>query len=63
MILNRKSEEKVSELLQIIENLKTKLMKSGITKGLNDPQTLQISEQLDIYIIRYQKLVSKKSNY
>ncbi|WP_445488817.1 aspartyl-phosphate phosphatase Spo0E family protein [Niallia sp. 03133] len=64
MKLNRNSEEKMGELLQIIESLKLKLMKSGIDKGLNDPKTLQISEQLDVYIVRYQRLAAAdKSNY
>ncbi|MGP7817072.1 Spo0E family sporulation regulatory protein-aspartic acid phosphatase [Niallia sp. 01092] len=59
MIFNGDSDEKMSELLQIIENLKVKLIKTGIDKGLTDPNTLQISEQLDTYIVKYQKLVSK----
>ena len=46
-------------ILHKIENLKVLLIKSGMDKGLGHPNTLQLSEQLDIYIVKYQQLVEK----
>ena len=61
MITKKDNKENMSELLQDIEFLKLKLIKSGSDKGLNDPRTLQISEQLDTYIVKYQRLAAQKS--
>jgi hypothetical protein len=61
MIINKRSEENNIELLIIIDNLKEKLVQSGFEHGLNDPKTLKISQQLDIYIVQYQRLIAKKS--
>jgi len=47
-------------LLQKIEHLKAMLIKSGMDKGLCHPSTLQLSEQLDIYIVQYQQSMTKK---
>lgn len=47
-------------ILQKIENLKILLIKSGMDKGLCHPNTLQLSEQLDIYIVKYQQSMEKK---
>jgi hypothetical protein len=59
MITKKDNKESMSELLQDIESLKLKLIKSGSDKGLNDPRTLQISEQLDTYIVKYQRRCPK----
>jgi len=59
MITKKDNKESISELLQDIESLKLKLIKSGSDKGLNDPRTLQISEQLDTYIVKYQRLAAQ----
>lgn len=47
-------------ILQKIENLKILLIKSGMDKGLCHPNTMQLSEQLDIYIVKYQQSMEKK---
>lgn len=57
MMINYYSEE-ICEVLGTIEQLKEKLIESGNLKGLNDPDTLNISVELDNYIVKYQKLVA-----
>lgn len=52
--------ENVCELLDTIELLKIELLKYGIEKGLNDPNTIQLSELLDTYIVMYQKKIAQK---
>jgi hypothetical protein len=60
MALSRVNIDNVCELLDTINLLKTELLKYGIEKGLNDPNTLQLSELLDTYIIMYQKKIAQK---
>ncbi|HEO8419367.1 aspartyl-phosphate phosphatase Spo0E family protein [Niallia sp. FSL W8-0635] len=60
MALSRANIDNVCELLDTIDLLKTELLKYGIEKGLNDPNTIQISELLDTYIIMYQKKIAQK---
>ncbi|MDU1846706.1 aspartyl-phosphate phosphatase Spo0E family protein [Niallia alba] len=60
MVLSRINLENACELLDTIDLLKTQLLKYGIEKGLNDPNTIQISEQLDTYIVMYQKKMAQK---
>lgn len=62
MVLSRINIENACELLDTIDLLKTQLLKYGIEKGLNDPNTIQISEQLDTYIVMYQKKMAQKQN-
>ncbi|MCT2344379.1 aspartyl-phosphate phosphatase Spo0E family protein [Niallia taxi] len=61
MIAKKDNKESMSELLQDIESLKLELIKAGSDRGLNDPGTLRISEQLDTYIVRYQRMAAQKS--
>lgn len=60
MALSRMNTENVCELLDTIDSLKTQLLKYGVEKGLNDPNTIQISELLDTYIVMYQKKMTQK---
>ncbi|WP_312096447.1 aspartyl-phosphate phosphatase Spo0E family protein [Niallia sp.] len=60
MALSRMNIENVCELLDTIELLKIELLKYGIEKGLNDPNTIQLSELLDTYIVMYQKKIAQK---
>ena len=60
MAISRINIKNVCELLETIELLKIELLKYGIEKGLNDPNTIQLSELLDTYIIMYQKKIAKK---
>lgn len=60
MALSRVNVDNICELMDTIDLLKTELLKYGIEKGLNDPNTIQISELLDTYIIVYQKMIAQK---
>jgi len=60
MALSKINVENVCELLDTIDLLKTELLKYGIEKGLNDPNTIRISELLDTYIVMYQKKIAQK---
>ncbi len=60
MVLSRMNIENVCELMDTIDSLKIQLLKYGIEKGLNDPNTIQISELLDTYIVMYQKKMAQK---
>ncbi|WP_410796583.1 aspartyl-phosphate phosphatase Spo0E family protein [Niallia circulans] len=46
--------------MDTIDSLKIQLLKYGIEKGLDDPNTIQISELLDTYIVMYQKKLAQK---
>ena len=43
-------------LLQKIESLRIQLTYNGIEKGFNDQKTIEISQKLDNYILKYQSL-------
>lgn len=43
-------------LLQKIESLRIQLTYNGIEKGFNDKKTIEISQELDNYILKYQSL-------
>lgn len=60
MVLSRMNIENVCELMDTIDSLKIQLLKYGIEKGLDDPNTIQISELLDTYIVMYQKKMAQK---
>ena len=60
MVLSRVNSENVCELIDKIDLLKIQLLKYGVEKGLNDPNTIQISEILDTYIVQYQKKMCQK---
>jgi Spo0E like sporulation regulatory protein len=60
MVLSRMNIENVCELMDTIDSLKIQLLKYGIEKGLDDPNTIQISELLDTYIVMYQKKLAQK---
>ncbi|GAA0456666.1 aspartyl-phosphate phosphatase Spo0E family protein [Alkalibacillus silvisoli] len=39
-----------------IKDLRIKMVKSGVTKGLNHPNTVKLSQELDILLNEYQNL-------
>jgi hypothetical protein len=43
-------------LLQKIKSLRIQLTYNGIEKGFNDKKTIEISQELDNYILKYQSL-------
>ncbi|MCQ6280397.1 aspartyl-phosphate phosphatase Spo0E family protein [Bacillus sp. EB600] len=43
-------------LLQKIESLRIQLTHIGIEKGFNDKKNIEISQELDNYILKYQSL-------
>ncbi|HWJ78091.1 MAG TPA: aspartyl-phosphate phosphatase Spo0E family protein [Niallia sp.] len=59
MVINRNNMENIVEVLNQIEHLKKLLLQYGVNHGLNHPVTIKVSEQLDAYIVTYQKLTSK----
>lgn len=59
MVIDRKNLNSMVDILQEIESLKKLLLQYGTNHGLTDPITLKISEQLDTYIVTYQKLMIK----
>jgi hypothetical protein len=44
-------------LLLKINYYREELIKTGNSKGFNDPETLRLSQNLDRLIVKYQKLV------
>jgi stage 0 sporulation regulatory protein len=49
------------ELLSKIDNLRKQMFSKGKTKGISHPETLEISEKLDMLIYKFQKLIIKIS--
>jgi len=47
-------------LLIIIKRLRAEMIRIGISEGLTNEKTIRISQKLDRYISRYQKLKSAK---
>lgn len=43
------------ELSQEIEQLREKLVELAILKGINDPEVIKLSQELDELIVEYQK--------
>jgi hypothetical protein len=51
---------KTDEILSLgnkIESLRNEMIRIGIQEGLTSIRTIQISQQLDNYIARYQKML------
>lgn len=48
------------ELYETIELLRKKLFENASNKGFSDERTIAISQTLDLYLSRYEKLKSKK---
>jgi hypothetical protein len=44
-------------LLLKINYYRAELIRAGNTKGLNDPETIRLSQNLDRLIVKYQKLL------
>jgi hypothetical protein len=49
--------EEKSKLEKIINVKRKELIKTGMQEGLQSKRTLIISQQLDIFIVKYQKLL------
>jgi hypothetical protein len=47
-----------SKLEKLIETLRDEMIRIGIQEGLNSKRTLEISQELDIYISKYHFLKS-----
>ncbi|WP_102271675.1 aspartyl-phosphate phosphatase Spo0E family protein [Cytobacillus massiliigabonensis] len=47
-------------LLKMINKLREEMIKIGLSEGLNSKNTIKISQMLDIYISKYQKINSTK---
>ncbi|WP_102348946.1 aspartyl-phosphate phosphatase Spo0E family protein [Bacillus sp. Marseille-P3661] len=49
-----------STLLKEIDFLRAKLITSGITNGMRDPQTIHLSQQLDQLLNKYNDVTRNK---
>jgi hypothetical protein len=49
-----------NELLAYIEVLRKALIFIGLTNGLLNDRTVQASQELDYFIIQYQKIITKQ---
>lgn len=47
-------------LEQIIEDLRKRLNQLAKEKSLSDQLVIQLSQELDLYIVQYQKMVQKR---
>jgi len=50
-----------NELLTYIECLREELIRLGLKYGFNHKRTIHASQELDYFIVEYQKLTSKVS--
>ncbi|MBP2241516.1 hypothetical protein J2Z40_002079 [Cytobacillus eiseniae] len=46
-------------LLVIIKSLREEMIRIGNSEGLSNEQTLKVSQKLDYYILKYQKLIHR----
>ncbi|MFD2446566.1 Spo0E family sporulation regulatory protein-aspartic acid phosphatase [Bacillus sp. CGMCC 1.16607] len=53
--------DKQTKLLRQINKLRLKMIKVGLNKGLENNETIIISEQLDLLLLKYQLLAFKKN--
>jgi len=49
----------LEELEYQIDTLRTHMINVGILKGLTHPETIKLSQELDILLNQYQKVASK----
>ncbi|WP_077214366.1 aspartyl-phosphate phosphatase Spo0E family protein [Bacillus dakarensis] len=50
------------DLIKMIEALRLDMIKIGLVHGLSSKKVIQLSEQLDYYIVQYQTLHIKNDN-
>jgi hypothetical protein len=50
----------IHELEETIELLRKKLLETASSKGFSDERTITISQSLDLYLTRYNKLTCDK---
>lgn len=53
---------KEGNLVTVIETLRKEMIRTGIEEGLASQKTLALSQLLDLYIMKYQELISKRYN-
>jgi len=51
-------EEKLNKLLIKINNLRYQLLEKATKEGIESPVVLKISQELDVYIVKYQQVRS-----
>jgi hypothetical protein len=56
------SESELAELQELIEKLRTELHGVSMGRILTDPKVIKASEELDVLLVRYQKLIKDKSS-
>jgi hypothetical protein len=52
-------QESLRELAEMIQKLRNDLVRIGTSEGLSRPRTIQVSQMLDRYLVKYQLLVQK----
>ncbi|UII54320.1 aspartyl-phosphate phosphatase Spo0E family protein [Cytobacillus spongiae] len=52
-------QESLRELAEMIQKLRNDLVRIGTSEGLSSPRTIQVSQMLDRYLVKYQLLVQK----
>lgn len=52
----------LKEILNLIEDLRTRLNKLAETKSLDDPEVISASQMLDAVLNEYQRIVNNKVN-
>jgi len=50
------------ELQEMIETLRTKLHTISQGKSLTDPELIRASQELDVLLVEYQKMIHDKTN-
>ena len=50
------STDRKNELMSVIETLRNQLINNGMKEGFSSQNTLAISQELDKYIMKYQRL-------
>lgn len=53
---------KEGNLVNIIETLRKEMIRTGREEGLASQKTIALSQLLDLYIMQYQKINSKRYN-
>ncbi|MEQ2527102.1 aspartyl-phosphate phosphatase Spo0E family protein [Robertmurraya yapensis] len=53
---------KEGNLVNVIETLRKEMIRTGIEEGLASQKTIALSQLLDLYIMKYQQLNSKRYN-
>lgn len=54
--------QKTDEILKLVESLRQKMHIIAVSKGISDPEVLEVSRKLDEALNKYQSLLSKSKS-